>query len=145
MLTAITKTQTSVWYFILAGGLSCFSCLSTAGEMNLKQLLADRQVDEKLMEAARGGMEINGLNVDIGLQRTVMINGAVQSVSQLQWNSNNQAAAFSNLNPIVISNTINGQMVQVQTAINANVTNLAMYRQLLSNQAITQALIRGLH
>jgi len=113
--------------------------------MDLKQVLASRQVDEKQMEASRGGMEINGLNIDLGIQRTVMINGAIQSISQLQWNSSNQAAAISNLNPIAISNTLNNQVIKLQTTINANVANLNMFRQMLSNELITQSLIRGLH
>lgn len=145
MLTAITKYRLSFWSLALASGLSCFSCLASAEGMDLKQVLASRQVDEKQMEASRGGMEINGLNIDLGIQRTVMINGAIQSISQLQWNSSNQAAAISNLNPIAISNTLNNQVIKLQTTINANVANLNMFRQMLSNELITQSLIRGLH
>jgi hypothetical protein len=145
MLTAITTTRHALCRFAIAGGLSVVACLAHAEGMDMKQILANRQVDEKQMEAARGGMEINGLNIDLGIQRTISINGSIQSINQFQWNSNQAAAATSTLTPLAVTNTLNNQMIALQTTINLQVTNLGIFRQMLSNTAITQALIHGIN
>jgi len=120
--------------------------MAHAEGMDMKQILANRQVDEKQMEAARGGMEINGLNIDLGIQRTISINGVIQSVNQLQLNTNNQSVvASSTLAPLAIANTLNNQVIALHTTINLQVTNLAVFRQILNNTAITQGLIRGIN
>jgi len=148
MLTAITTNRHChfLWRVVIAGSLSAIACMAHAEGMDMKQILANRQVDEKQMEAARGGMEINGLNIDLGIQRTISINGVIQSVNQLQLNTNNQSvAASSTLAPLAIANTLNNQIIALNTTINLQVTNLSVFRQMLNNTAITQGLIRGIN
>ncbi|RXZ45263.1 hypothetical protein [Crenobacter cavernae] len=116
-----------------------------ADEVGLGHLAA-RKVDAAKMDTLRGGMAFSNLGVDINLRRSVYINGVLQAENQFQWNSNDGLTTVQAPFPtaMVIQNGANNQMIQAITTINAQVSNLAIFRQMINNYSVNQSLVHGI-
>jgi len=90
-------------------------------------VLFDGQVvEDSVLEEMRGGfVSPEGIKVDIGISRTISIDGVLQTpssyvVSQFQING----ATFSYSSPnILIQNKIDNRAIDAQTTLNVNVVN----------------------
>ncbi|MCW3481875.1 hypothetical protein OL229_20305 [Neisseriaceae bacterium JH1-16] len=116
-----------------------------SGTFELSQSLAEHQIDPTRMNELRGGMQINGLNVDLGIERAVYVNGVLQATGNYQWNNGGTSILSSAPGTLVVQNSVPHQALQVTTTVNLEVTNLAMYRAMRNTESLTQAIIGGIH
>jgi hypothetical protein len=127
----------------LAGTVILTQSAWAGGELELSQSLTEHQVDQTHLDTLRGGMQVNGLNVDLGIERAVYVNGVLQGTANFQWN-NGATSILSAPTTLMVQNSVPHQALQVTTTINAEVTNLAMYRAIRNTEALTQAIIGGI-
>ena len=126
-------------------------------------------VDSSVLEEARGGFQVEGLLVTLGIERMVSINGDVVDRSQIQLGDigkliqgnglvssealgelrlvqNGVASALrgdahtSLLGGTIIQNSLNDQMISAQTTLNATVNTAGMLRALNFAEGLNNAL-----
>jgi hypothetical protein len=129
----------------------------------------ENAVDSAQLEEARGGFMIEGLEVTLGIERMVTINGNVVDRSEIQLGDigklaqgnglvsqealgelrliqNGVASALrgeantSLLGGTIIQNSLNDQMISAQTTLNATVNTAGMLRALNFAEGLNNAL-----
>lgn len=97
------------------------------------------------LEAARGGFETgNGLLVALGVERLVEVNGVVVARHRVELADMarlaNSAEARAALAPVLVQNSMNGQLIRSLTTIDLTVNALSTLKSLNLEGNLRQAL-----
>jgi len=155
---------------LLALPLLLLAVSGTASANPLELFSAPNAVDSSLLDEARGGFLVaDGLEVTLGIERMVTINGNVvdrseiqlgdigklaqgnglvsqEAIGQLRLIQNGVASALrgeantSLLGGTIIQNSLNDQMISAQTTLNATVNTAGMLRALNFAEGLNNAL-----
>jgi len=100
---------------------------------------------DAVLDAARGGFEGQPLVSALSIERLVSVNGAV--VAERQLNLPELARAMpaeawrsAALEPLLVQNTLNGQLIRSQTTINTTVNSLSALTSLNFGDSLRQSL-----
>jgi hypothetical protein len=98
------------------------------------------------LEEARGGFDGQPLVSALSIERLVSMNGAVVAERQLNLNLELARAAPADalrsaaLEPLLVQNSLNGQLIRTQTTINTTVNSLSALTSLNFGDSLRQSL-----
>lgn len=100
---------------------------------------------DAVLAEARGGFEGQPLVSALSIERLVSINGAVVAERQLKLPelaraSAGEALRSAALEPLLVQNSLNGQLIRSQTTINTTVNSLSALTSLNFGDSLRQSL-----
>jgi hypothetical protein len=126
----------------LAMTVLLYAALPVGGE----ELAGWVPLPDATLEEARGGFDGQPLVSALSIERLVSMNGAVVAERQLNLNLELARAAPADalrsaaLEPLLVQNSLNGQLIRTQTTINTTVNSLSALTSLNFGDSLRQSL-----
>lgn len=133
----------------LAMGMSAgFPALAGPDEFETREAVSNQELDD-----ARGGYVTAGLNLPFGLVKDLGIKDAAfvgdilygrRDLQLVSGGSMSSADVGSALRPMIIQNSLNNQVIQHLTEINATLSSLSVLRQMNLSSMLNQQLVKSI-